>query len=195
MKRITHGARCAIRMHSTTSDITALCHDLRNGPRHYFDLHDQCNSAFCKQKSKEPTGKAILYNTILDFNYYLLITGLSLLDKLPPDFLRDVGAAGDQLVTKAAQLVQNKTTNVTENFMSIRCKMDGGKFYNRIQSGSFQHRSMAAALRVQHGPGWTTSILNNLGIQSFICDKYTIGRKQKHDKDNARKILLKYKKQ
>ena len=77
----------------------------------------------------------------------------------------------------------------------LDAKMDRGKFYNRIQSGSFQHRSMAAALRVQHGPGWTTSILNNLGVQSSICDKYTIGRKRKHDKDNARKILLKYKKQ
>ena len=73
--------------------------------------------------------------------------------------------------------------------------MDGGKFYNRIQSGSFQHRSMAAALRVQYGPGWTTSILNNMGIKSSICDKFTNRRKRKHDKDNARKVLLKYKKQ
>lgn len=126
---------------------------------------------------------------------YLLIIEPSPLDKLPSNFLRDVEAAGDRLVAKAAQLVQNKTTNITENFMSIRCKMDGGKFYNRIQSGSFQHRSMAAALRVQNGPGWTTSILNHLGLQSSICDKFTIGRKRKHDKDTARKILLKYKKQ
>ena len=73
------------------------------------------------------------------------------MDKLPPNFLHDVEAVGDRLVAKAAQLVQNKTTNITENFMSIRCKMDGGKYYNRIQSGSFQHRSMAAALRV---PVW-----------------------------------------
>ena len=79
--------------------------------------------------------------------------------------------------------------------MSIRCKMDGGKFYNRIQSGSFQHRSMAAALRVQYGPGWTTSVLSSLGIQSSICDEFTNRRKRKHDKDSARKILLKYKKQ
>ena len=32
MKRITHGARCAIKMHSATGDVAALCHDLRNGP-------------------------------------------------------------------------------------------------------------------------------------------------------------------
>lgn len=98
-------------------------------------------------------------------------------------------------MAKAAQLIQNRTTNITENFMSIRCKMDGGKFYNRIQSGSFQHRSMAAALRVQYGPGWTTSVLSNLGVQSSIYDEFTNGRKRKHNKDSARKVLLKYKKQ
>ena len=44
------GARLVIKMHSsTTSNITALHHNLRNSPR------DQCNSAFCKQKSKEST--------------------------------------------------------------------------------------------------------------------------------------------
>ena len=59
---------------------------------------------------------------------------------------------------KAAQLIHNKTTNLCENFMSICCKMDGGKFYNRIQSGSFNHRCMAAALRVQCGPRWMTHV-------------------------------------
>ena len=53
MKRLTNRARCAIKMHSGTSDIAALRYDLRNGPRHYFGLHDKCNSAFRKQKSKE----------------------------------------------------------------------------------------------------------------------------------------------
>ena len=32
--------------------------------------------------------------------------------------------------------------------------MDGGKFFNWVQGGSFQHCSMAAALRVQLGPEW-----------------------------------------
>ena len=35
----------------TTSNVIALRHDLRNGPRHYFGLHDHCNSAFYKWKS------------------------------------------------------------------------------------------------------------------------------------------------
>ena len=39
------------------------------------------------------------------------------------------------------------------------------------------------------------AILNHMGLQSSICDKFTIGKKRKHDKDTARKVLLKYKKQ
>ena len=46
--------------------------------------------------------------------------GSSLLSKLPPSFLPHVESAGDRLVAKAQQLIQNKTTNITENFMSIR---------------------------------------------------------------------------
>ena len=46
--------------------------------------------------------------------------GLSLLSKLPASFLHDAESAGDRLEAKAQQLIQNKTTNITENFMSIR---------------------------------------------------------------------------
>ena len=49
--------------------------------------------------------------------------------------------------------------------------MDGGKCFNRVQSGSFKHWYMAAALRVQDGAGWTTSILNQIGIQSQLQDE------------------------
>ena len=49
-----------------------------------------------------------------------VFVGSSLLSKLPPSFLHDVESAGDRLVAKAPQLIQNKTTNITENFMFIR---------------------------------------------------------------------------
>ena len=39
MRRITHGAHSAIKKHSTTRDVVALRHDLRNGIRHYFGDH------------------------------------------------------------------------------------------------------------------------------------------------------------
>ena len=79
--------------------------------------------------------------------------------------------------------------------MSNRCKMDGGKYYNRVQAGSFEHRCMAAALRVQYGPGWVDPVLSKLGIQSQTLSTFAARRKRKHDKDNARKVLHKYKKQ
>ena len=73
--------------------------------------------------------------------------------------------------------------------------MDGGKVFNRIQSGSFQHRSMAAALRVQHGPGWTGAVLMAMGNtrELELLDRFVNRRKRKHAKDSARKISLKYK--
>ena len=54
MKRTTHGAHCAIRMHSTTGDASVLRHDLRNGPRHCFGDHPNCNLAFCKHVNENP---------------------------------------------------------------------------------------------------------------------------------------------
>jgi len=48
--------------------------------------------------------------------------------------------------------------------------MDGGKYFNRIQSGSFQHRAMAAAIWVQQGLGWIIAALGHFGIHS--CRAY-----------------------
>ena len=75
--------------------------------------------------------------------------------------------------------------------------MDGGKYFNRIQSGSFQHRCIAAALRIQHGSGWTTTVLRSMGLSDNLelSNQFTIRRKRKHDRDSARKVCLKYKKQ
>ena len=52
--------------------------------------------------------------------FHYICTDSSILSRLPPNFLHDVESAGDRLVAKASQLIQNKTTNITENFMSIR---------------------------------------------------------------------------
>ena len=56
MKRITHGASCAIKMHSVTGDITYLRHDLRIGSQHYF-VTNNYNSTFRQQKSNLSSGK------------------------------------------------------------------------------------------------------------------------------------------
>ena len=46
--------------------------------------------------------------------------------------------------------------------------MDGGKYFNRIQTGLFQHRCMAAALRIRHGSGWTTTVLQSMGLSDEL---------------------------
>ena len=57
MRCITHGAHRAIRMHSATDDVNPLQHHLRNGPRHCFGDHHNCNSSYCKRSNEEPTSK------------------------------------------------------------------------------------------------------------------------------------------
>jgi len=116
------------------------------------------------------------------------------LDALPHGLLKSVDTISDRLVSKASQLVQNTTTNLSENFMSIRCKMDGGKFYNRIQSGSFQHWSMAAALRVQHGTEWLAKFWKCFSDENEILNTFSNNRKRQHIQDTARKVSEKYKK-
>ena len=54
---------------------------------------------------------------------------------------------------------------------------------------------MAAALHVQFGPGWTTSVLNSFDIHSTLCNEFSNSQKQKHNRDSARKVSIKYKKQ
>ena len=96
-------------------------------------------------------------------------------------------------MSQASQLGSNKATNISENFVNSM-ENGWGKYFNRVQSGSFQHQSMAATLRVQYGPGWTTSILHQIGIKSQPQEEYTKRRKQKCDLHNARKVCQKYKK-
>ena len=56
---------------------------------------------------------------------------------------------------------------------------------------------MAAALRIQHGSGWTITVLRSMGLSDNLelSNQFTIRRKRKHDRDSARKVCLKYKKQ
>ncbi len=68
--------------------------------------------------------------------------------------LHDVQVLLSRLVGKAEQLLGNATTNLAESWMNIRAKFDSGKFYNRSQSGSWDHRCMGAGLRQNLGRDW-----------------------------------------
>ena len=122
------------------------------------------------------------------------LSASSQLRDLSSGLIQLVEAAGDRLVSKASQLIQHETTNLSESFMSVRSKLDGGKFYNRIQSGSFQHRCAAAALRLQHGPGWVAELWKRrFGQPTVIQLQFAQSRKRKLELDCARKVTEKYK--
>lgn len=175
IKRLTAGARAAIRMHAPTRDIQQLRHDLRNGPYHVFGDHSKCNPAFCQvrglEQVEETSGEQTPRDEIhpnppaesspslqqqLDVIIHqeqeddLSPSSLSSqeetearsgftasLDSLPGGLLFKVLRAGDRLVFLARELVDNQTSNLAESYMGIRTHFDGGKVFNRIQSGSF----------------------------------------------------------
>lgn len=42
--------------------------------------------------------------------------------------------------------------------MSVRCSFDGGKYFNKVQRGSFEYSCYGAALSIQNGPQWPISL-------------------------------------
>ena len=63
LRKITAGARAAIRMHSATMDAEALRRDLRNGP-YVFGDHRKCSASFCKIKQAEKVADCeVIFNT------------------------------------------------------------------------------------------------------------------------------------
>lgn len=83
------------------------------------------------------------------------------LDTLPDGLYNRLMSCCDRIWMLAPQLITNQTSNLAECYMSVRCHFDGGKYYNRIQSGSFQHRSYGAGLRFQNGPTWSLNFWKN----------------------------------
>ena len=204
VKRITAGACSAIRSHSKTGSIAALRHDLRNGPHHCLGDHSKCTpGGFCHHAPQESSTSKDTMNspsTPISENSssgaVSMRNAVSPLESLPPGLLRSVEAAGDRLVSKSAKLIQDKTTNLSESFMSVRSKMDGSKYYNRIQSRSFQVWCMAAAVRLQLEPGWVAALWQrHFKEPEAEMFQFSNSRKRKHEKDCVKKISQKYKRQ
>ena len=116
---------------------------------------------------------------------------------IPKDLLFQESRADDRLVSMAPQLISNATSNLAECFMNIRCKFDGGKFFNRVQGGSFQHRTYGAGLRFQLGPDWSSKVWPKAtGSEAGEIAK-TIGKKRviEHNQSIELKSTEKYQKQ
>ena len=86
--------------------------------------------------------------------------------QIDPHLYHDVQAALSSLDGKAEQLLGNCTTNLAECWMHIRTKYDGGKVINRSQSGSWEHRSMGAALQQNMGREWGLTVWKQMAEAS-----------------------------
>ena len=218
IQRLTTGARIAIKMHSKTGDVEQLRKDLRNGPAHVFGEHRHCNPQFCKyvggeeqhesghEESDSCQDNGEDFDSLCEQIESIIATessdAISSLDEeearrgyitsvesLPPGLYNKILACGDRLVSLASKLILNQTSNLAECYMSIRCCFDGGKQYNRIQSGSFERRCYAAGLRVQNGPQWSAQVWkDSVSLEpSKVLTNALEKQKVKLDKDRLRK--------
>ncbi|XP_063240064.1 uncharacterized protein LOC134540920 [Bacillus rossius redtenbacheri] len=156
--RLTSAARGAIRHCGKVGEKAEdLIKDLRNGPNHVFGDHSECRPYFCE--GNESDGKRV--NILLGSVLFDHIQGL-------------LGS----LVAKAPRLVENKTSNAAEFYMSLVAKFNAGKRLNFTQRGSFQRRCHAAALRFQKGHAWEISPFRKLAGRSPGLSHYKVIRKR-----------------
>ena len=103
--------------------------------------------------------------------------------------MHDVQLLVSRLVAKADKLIQNFTTNLAENWMQIRCKFEGGKVINRIQSGSWENRCTGAALQKNFGKSWGPKVWNSMtGVEAnTVFVNAAESSAKKADKDKKRK--------
>ena len=118
----------------------------------------------------------------------------STISNLPHGLFNAVSRCCDRIVSLAPQLIANQTSNIAECYMSIRCLFDGGKYFNRVQRGSFQHRCNAAGLAIQHGPTWPTlfwQAATNTQAGS-VLQQYTMSKARRQKEDRRRKDTEQY---
>ena len=117
------------------------------------------------------------------------------LNILPDGLFFKILRAGDRLVSLSEQLIDNETSNLAELYMGIRTYFDGGKVYNRVQSGSFESRCYSAGLRFQQGPEWLPNAYqhctNTRPTQPLL--DMTNNHFNRQQKDNKRKQTTEYK--
>ena len=100
--------------------------------------------------------------------------------------MHDIQVLVSRLVSKAGQLIHNLTTNLAENWMHIRCKFDGGKVVNRIQSGSWESRCYGAGLEKSLGKSWGPQtwerVTDSSANRVFIDSAERTARKLENDR-------------
>ena len=108
--------------------------------------------------------------------------------------LHDIQVCVSKLVAKAHQLIGNFTTNMAEGWMNIRCKFDGGKLYNRSQSGSFEFSCMGAGLQQNFGLDWGPQAFSEMtdNVVNPVYKDVACAISKKTANDRKRKVTPKY---
>lgn len=164
-------ARMAI-IHNAKNElgIEFLRDDLKNGPKHVFNIHTHCKPYYCKSPECEKNAETN-------------VTSIKIIEKVH-DVLK-------MIVQKAPQLTTNDTSNLAENYMSLVAKFSGGKQINRGNKGSYTNRSYGAALDFQLGPEWSYKTWKKVAkspyspLKKFGMKKITLIENKKKSLNNT----------
>ena len=74
------------------------------------------------------------------------------------EMIQDIKGIPNRLANKSSSLIGNVTSNLAENWMSIRLKFDGRKRVNRCSRGSWHSRCYVAFLRSSRGAKWSPGV-------------------------------------
>ena len=111
--KIAYVARCPIHKRAQDKNVEKMKMDLRAGQRHYLGCHQLCDSSWCNSTGP---GKSCS------------------LDESPVNILFELDTAGDRLINKTSQLIDDQTTNLSECYMSICSR----KHENDIQRRTYK---------------------------------------------------------
>ena len=76
--------------------------------------------------------------------------------------MNEIQVVVSRLMSKSWQPPSNTTTNLSESWMHIRCKFDGGKVIIRSQSGSWEYRWMGTSSQQNLGKEWGATVWSRM---------------------------------
>ena len=108
------------------------------------------------------------------------------------ELIQYVNSILNRIADKNDRLIDNITTNLAENRMVIRSKIDGGKVINRCGRGSWHTRCFRGALRKNLGVIWSpvtfqTVTGTNAGTHLILSAKRQSKKKKKKKKNQRPK--------
>lgn len=148
LPRIPVAIKIAVKHYSenkTNDSWKHLQHDILNIPFHIFGRHGRCKSYFCD--TSDPSKRA---------------EPDSVAKMMTCNFWEPLQSALRKIANESYSLMENQTSNASENFMSIANKFMEGKRKNLGQKGLYRHRILAAVFSYNNCAYWPTKIFTTL---------------------------------